>query len=94
MNTFFDLIKLPKVGEDLNKILISEISDEEIKKARSHLKPNKAAGPEGFPSEWYKVMKDLLIPIMKTTYNHVLKIGITPPSLLERSSDLSDTKRG
>lgn len=58
-----------------------EITDEEIIKAISNLKANKAAGPNGFPLEWYKVIKDLLIPLMKNTYNHDIKTAITPPSL-------------
>lgn len=58
-----------------------EITDEEIIKAISNLKANKAAGPNGFPLEWYKVIKDLLIPLIKNTYNHDIKTAITPPSL-------------
>lgn len=83
MDAFFDLIKLPKVKDDQNRILIREITDEEIKKEISNLKPNKAAGPDGYPSEWYKEMKDLLSPIIKVTDNHMLKTGITPPSWTE-----------
>ena len=55
--------------EEQNKLLISEIKNLEIKSVICHLKPNKAAGPDGFPSEWYKEMKCLLIPTMKATYN-------------------------
>ena len=47
MDAFFNLIKLPKVKDDQNGALIEEITDEEIKKAISNLKPNKAAGPDG-----------------------------------------------
>jgi len=83
MEAFFERINLPKVGEEQNKLLTSEITDEEIKRAISHLKPNKAAGPDGFPSEWYKEMKDLLVPMMKASFNHVLKTGVTPPSWKE-----------
>lgn len=47
------------------------------------MKPNKAAGPDGFPGEWYKEMKNVLTPKLKDTFNHVLKTGITPPSWRE-----------
>ena len=82
MEAFFERINLPKVGEEQNKLLTSEITDEEIKRTISHLKPNKAAGPDGFLSEWYKEMKDLLVPMMKASFNHVLKTGVTPPSVI------------
>lgn len=66
--------------EEQKNSLISEITEEEIKKAIAQSKINKAPGPDGFPAEWYKEMVDLLTPIMKTMYNHVLKTGIIPLS--------------
>lgn len=83
METFLTSLKLPKVKEDENKLLTSEISEKEIRKAIAHLKPNKASGPDGFPAEWYKERKDHLIPKMKTIYIHVLKVGTIPPSWRE-----------
>lgn len=80
MEAFLKLIKLPKVSDEQNRCLIGEITDEEIKKAISHSKINKVSGLDGFPAEWYKEVKDLLTPRMKTIYNHVLKTGIVPVS--------------
>lgn len=37
MEVFLDLTTLPKVGDEQNKDLIREITDEEIKKAISNL---------------------------------------------------------
>ena len=50
------------MSENQNTSLMMEISDFEIKKAISNSRPNKAPGPDGFPSEWYKEMEDILIP--------------------------------
>ena len=83
MEAFLQLIKLPKVSDEQNRFLIGEITDEEIKKAISYSKINKASGSDGFPAEWYKEMKDLLTPRMKTTYNHVLKTDVVPLSWKE-----------
>ena len=83
MEAFLKQIKLPKVSDEQNRFLIGEITDEEIKKAISHSRINKASGPDGFPAEWYKEMKDLLTPRMQTTYNYVLKTGIVPLSWKE-----------
>ncbi|KAF7654481.1 hypothetical protein LDENG_00069260 [Lucifuga dentata] len=90
MDSFLDQLELPKVKNEQNKLLANEITDKEIQNAISHLKPNKAPGPDGFPSEWYKEMKDLLIPILilKSSFNHVLKTGIIPHSWNEAVSSL------
>lgn len=80
MVDFLDSIYLPKLNEDQNKCLVSEITDLEIKKAISDSKINKAPGPDGFPSEWYKEIKDLVVPVLRNTFNYVLKTGILPPS--------------
>lgn len=46
-------------------------------------KSNKVLGPEGFTSEWYKVMKDSLIPVLQST----------KPPLLGGSRNFTDSKR-
>lgn len=63
--------------------MIEEITGKETNAAITNLKPNKAPGTHGFPSEWYKEMKYLLIPILKSTLNWVLKEGQIPPSWLQ-----------
>lgn len=88
MIKFLDSMNFPKVSEAQNKCLTANITDSEIKKAISDAKPNKAPGPDGFPSEWYKEMKDLLVPVLKETFNFVFKTGIMPPSWNEASISL------
>lgn len=85
MTEFLDTINLPTVTEDQNKVLISEITDNEIKKAISDSKTDKAPGPDGFPSVWYKEMKNLVVPELKAAFNYVLKNVIMPPSRSEAS---------
>ncbi len=51
IGTFSDMIQLPKVNDEQNNLLIREITDEEIGKAISYIKINKAPGPDGFPAE-------------------------------------------
>lgn len=76
------------LNENQNITLIKDISEIEIKKAISKLKPNKSPGPDGFPSDWYKEMKELLIPLMRTSFNYILKTGVIPPSWNEASISL------
>uniref|UniRef100_A0A669FBP0 Reverse transcriptase domain-containing protein n=1 Tax=Oreochromis niloticus TaxID=8128 RepID=A0A669FBP0_ORENI len=88
MISFLDSLCLPKLTENQNITLIKDITEIEIKKAISKLKPNKSPGPDGYPSDWYKEMKELLIPLMKTTFNYILKTGVIPPSWNEASMSL------
>uniref|UniRef100_A0A669BP42 Reverse transcriptase domain-containing protein n=1 Tax=Oreochromis niloticus TaxID=8128 RepID=A0A669BP42_ORENI len=88
MISFLDSLCLPKLNENQNITLIKDISEIEIKKAISKLKPNKSPGPDGFPSDWYKEMKELLIPLMRTSFNYILKTGVIPPSWNEASISL------
>lgn len=59
------------------------ITEKEIRSAISHLKPNKAPGLDGFPSEWYRVMEGSLAPVLQSTFNWVLKENSIPPSWRE-----------
>ena len=52
---------------------------EEIGKAISRLKANKAPGTDGFPGEWNKAFKDEIVPMLFDCFNYTLKKG-EPPS--------------
>lgn len=45
-------LDLPSLGEQQNKETVAEITAEDMKKAISQLKANKAAGTDGYPSKW------------------------------------------
>lgn len=80
INSFLTKLVLPKVSDDQNKQLISEITATEINSAISKLKTNKSPGADGYPSEWYKTYKEILIPVLQRTFNWVLKKGEIPNS--------------
>lgn len=37
-------------------------------------------GPDGFPSEWYKIFKHIITPLLKSCFNYILGRGKIPVS--------------
>lgn len=83
LNSMLQLLELPTVSEDQNSILKLPISIEELTSAITRLKANKSPGADGFTSEWYKNLKEPLIPILLKTFNWVMERGEIPPSWTE-----------
>ena len=83
METLFKSLNLPKLTEAENKALASQITKEEIHSAIARLKANKSPGTDGFSSEWYKSLREVLTPILLKTFNWVLTKGETPASWRE-----------
>lgn len=79
---FLNSLDLPSLGKEHDK-LTSEISSEEIDKAISALKAGKSPGTDGYPPEWYKLMRESLLPLLKTCFNHIMSKGTLPPSWRE-----------
>lgn len=83
MEDFLSNIQLPKLTPEQSKNLSRNITQKEIEAAITHVKSNKAPGPDGFSSEFYKVLKESLIPVLQRTFNWILKENKTPPSWSE-----------
>uniref|UniRef100_A0A3B3UWC4 Reverse transcriptase domain-containing protein n=1 Tax=Poecilia latipinna TaxID=48699 RepID=A0A3B3UWC4_9TELE len=64
--------------QDQTRILTKEITEEEIDSEISRLKTNKAPGSDGYSSEFYKLLRKPLIPLLKNMFSWVLKEGETP----------------
>lgn len=76
-------LNLPTITEDQNKVLLANVTIEELQQAISRLKPNKSPGSDGFTAEWYKTFSDLLSPLLLRTFNWAIKNGEIPPSWRE-----------
>lgn len=77
---FLSSLDLPSVGTEQNKLLTATITEKEISKAISDLKSNKMPGADGYPTEWYKTFREILVPLLKNCFNQVLRGGETPKS--------------
>lgn len=88
IEAFLDTLSLPKVTDEQNSCLISEITAQEIRSAISKLKVNKSPGADGYSAEWYKLFTESLIPMLGKTFNWVLKKGEIPYSWREAISSV------
>lgn len=83
IENFLNSLDLPSLGAKQNQVLTSKVRVEEIDKAISNLYNNKSPGTDGFPPEWYKAMRNKVLPLLDTCFNYVLKEGASPPSWRE-----------
>lgn len=80
---FLSQLDLPSLGKVHNDRLMQEITTEEIDRAISSLKSCKSPGIDGFPGEWYKAMREQLVPMLHKSFNYTLQEGVIPPSWRE-----------
>lgn len=81
IDSFFTNNSLFKTLSDEHRSMMdATISGEEITKAIKQLKNNKAAGPDGYPAEFFKFFLNDLLPMLEPTYNTVLLRGDVPQS--------------
>ena len=83
MDDFLKSINLPVLSETQNNALKSAITTEEVKSTITRLKTNKSPGPDGYPAQWYKTLREVLTPILVKTFNWVLQTKETPISWRE-----------
>ncbi len=75
-------LNLPTVSEIQNESLCKPITGDKLNRAITNLKSNKSPWPDGYISEWYKVLMEPLTPLQLRTFNWV-QGGETPPSWRE-----------
>ena len=80
MHTLLNSLNLPTLTAGQNRSLKASISQEEILSAIARLKANKSPGTDGFTSEWYKALKEVLTPFLQKTFNWVLTKNEIPIS--------------
>lgn len=80
IDTFLNNIELPKLNQDDQRDLDLPVTSKEIESVLSTLQSNKSPGEDGFPPEFYKEFKDLLIPLLMDVINLASKTQSLPGS--------------
>ncbi len=88
MNTFLNGIEFPTINKLSRDSLEKNIQIEEIKESIASMKSGKAPGPDGFPTEFYKVFSNLLSPILLLVFSESLQNGCLPASLYQATISL------
>lgn len=68
IDLFLSNTELPRLTEDQEEINCP-FTQKEIEKTISSLQSNKSPGEDGFPPEFYKEFKDLLVPLFMDVAN-------------------------
>ncbi|KAM7298890.1 hypothetical protein ISCGN_019457 [Ixodes scapularis] len=71
----------PLVPEGAVDILNCPIREAEVLHAIKHLSRNKAPGPDGIGSEFYKIFSDALCPILARVFNDIRRRRLLPPTM-------------
>lgn len=75
----FEKLNLPKLSIDSINVLDTDINVDEIKKVVSSFPNNKAAGPDGFSIEFFKVFGSKISSLLLRKLNHSRPPGCRPP---------------
>lgn len=68
---FFEGIAVPSISKTQLTKLNAPITELDIAKTISNLANSKAPGPDGFPAEFYKIMKESITTSLTKLYTHV-----------------------
>jgi hypothetical protein len=71
---------LPQISDEQNSSLTELIKEEEISNLISSLPNNKSPGSDGLTYEFYKLSKDIIVPVLTKLYNYILSSGNIPTS--------------
>lgn len=71
---------LTPLSEEHKEMMDNPITEEEVIRAITRMKKNKAPGPDGYPVEFYQLFQATLSPVMTKTFNSIMTTGEIPPS--------------
>ncbi|KAF0036602.1 hypothetical protein F2P81_011914 [Scophthalmus maximus] len=85
---FFFNPDVPAIDPAMGLNLDSPLVLQEIVDAISSMQSNKAPGPDGYPTEFFKKFSSELAPLLLDVYSESIKRGTLPPTLTQASISL------
>ena len=88
MENFFNNLVIPSIDPAAQEQLDSPLSLVEIMDSLKIMQGNKAPGPDGLPTDFYKKFSAQLAPLLLDNYNEPLSNGTLPQPLTQASISL------
>lgn len=88
VDDFFSQIEMPSSDESDKSGLERNTTLTEIDNAIKKMKPGKAPGPDGYPSEFFKKFAPKLLPLLVKVFEEVLVRKALPPTMTQASISL------
>lgn len=78
IDSFLSNIELPKLNQEDQRNLDLPFTTKEMEKTLLSFQSNKSHGEDGFPPEFFKEFKDLLLPLLMDVVNLASKTQSLP----------------
>ena len=83
IEAFLEGLQLPKVDERDKAMLDSSISEGEIIETIKSMQTGKAPGPDGFPTEFYKLFFPKLAPLLRLVFSEIITEEMLPSTMAQ-----------
>lgn len=75
LNNFFRPLNIPSIVCDTSSRLNEPFTVEEVKAALFSMQNGKCPGPDGLPTEFFKIFADKLSPLLLNMFNELSRVG-------------------
>ena len=72
MEHFLDNLEIPTLNSEAMKDVNQALTQDELKSAIMAMQRNKSPGPDGYPTNFYKIFKEELTPILMKMFQESL----------------------
>ena len=83
MDRFLEKFNLPRLNQEETEIMNNPVTSTEIETVTKNLPKNKSPGPDSFTGEFYKTVRQELMPILLKLFQKIAEEGTLPNSFYE-----------